>query len=198
MANIVSKNIGLLFGSFNPIHTGHLIIAETVASLPQLHEVWLVVSPHNPLKEKKSLLNQYDRLHLVRLSIEDNPRLRVSDIEFGLPQPSYTIDTLSHLHEKYTHYEFQLIMGEDNLAHLHKWKNHEQLLKYYRFIVYPRPNCPHTPPEYRQHERITWLQVPLLDISATHIRQLVSNRQSIRYLVHDRVYEYINSTNWWQ
>lgn len=195
---LATKHIGLLFGSFNPIHIGHLIIAETVASMPDVQEVWLVVSPHNPLKDKKALLNQYDRLHLVRLCIEDNPRLRVSDIEFGLPQPSYTIDTLAYLHEKYPHYEFRPIMGEDNLAHLHKWKNYEQLLKYYRLIVYPRPNCTNTPAEYRQHNRIDWLTVPLIDISATHIRDLVRQRRSIRYLVHDRVHDYINTTNWWR
>jgi nicotinate-nucleotide adenylyltransferase len=195
---IFSKRIGLLFGSFNPIHIGHLIIAETVAQLPDLKEVWLVVSPHNPLKDKKSLLNQYDRLHLARLAIENNNLLRVSDIEFGLPQPSYTIDTLAQLHEKYPQYEFCLIMGEDNLAHLHKWKNYEQILKYYRLIVYPRPNCPNTPPEYQIHERITWLQVPLIDISATHIRHLVQNKKSIRYLVPEQVREQIASSHWWQ
>lgn len=193
-----NKRIGLLFGSFNPIHIGHLIIAETVLGLPDLHEVWLVVSPHNPFKEKKTLLNQYDRLHLARLSVENNAKLRVSDIEFKLSQPSYTIDTLAHLHEKYPNYDFMLIMGEDNLAHFHKWKNYEQILKYYQLIVYPRPNCLNTPPEYKQHERITWLQVPLIDISATHIRSLVQKKQSIRYLVRDSVYEYIKTSNWWQ
>lgn len=191
------KKIGLLFGSFNPIHIGHLIIAETIAT--QLtHEVWFVVSPHNPFKDKKSLLNHHDRLHLVRLAVEDNPKLRPSNIEFNLPQPSYTIDTLAYLHEKYPEHEFCVIMGEDNLLSFHKWKNYEQILKYYELIIYPRPNCPDTPQHYRHNERIQWLKVPLIDLSATYIRDLVRQGSSIRYLVPDAVYEYIQSSGWWR
>ena len=133
-----SKKIGLLFGSFNPIHVGHLIIAETVAYMDGVDEVWLVVSPHNPLKDSNSLLNPYDRLHLVRLALEDNPRVRASDIEFNLPVPSYTIDTMTHLQEKYPSHSFSIVMGEDNLGQLQRWKNYTQLLKYHQVIVYPR------------------------------------------------------------
>ncbi len=194
---MLGKKIGLLFGSFNPVHIGHLIIAETVAS-QLVHEVWLVVSPHNPFKDKKSLLNHHDRLHLLRLAIDENPKLRASNIEFGLPQPSYTIDTLAYLHEKYPEYEFCVIMGEDNLLSLHKWKNYEQILKYYEIIVYPRPNCPDTPPLYREHPKIKWLQVPLIDLSATYIRDLVRSGGSIRYLVPDAVLEYIRTSGWWR
>ena len=195
--HVEKKKIGLLFGSFNPVHVGHLIIAETMSDLVHIKEVWLVVSPHNPLKDKRNLLNQHDRLHLVRLAVQDNPHLRASSIEFGLPRPSYTIDTLAHLYEQYPDHDFELIMGEDNLAHFHKWKNYEQILKYHRLLVYPRPGC-QTPDHYRQHPQITWVNAPLLDISATYIRERLKNRCSIRYLVPNEVAEYIASTGWWR
>lgn len=187
------KQIGLLFGSFNPIHIGHLIIAETVASMAAVDEVWFVVSPHNPFKDKKSLLNQYDRLHLVNLAIEDNYRLRASNIEFGLPQPSYTIDTLTHLNEKHPDFNFSLIMGEDNLVHFHKWKNYEQILKHYQLIVYPRPGF--TTDQFKDHPKIQKLTVPLMEISASAIRKRLRADQSIRYMVHERVFDYMQGSN---
>jgi nicotinate-nucleotide adenylyltransferase len=131
--------IGLFFGSFNPIHVGHLIIANYMATQTDLEKVWLVVSPHNPLKPKKTLARDHDRLHLVRLGIGDNPRLEASNVEFGLPKPSYTIDTLTFLREKYPQHEFSLIMGGDNIATLHLWKNYEQILAHYDIYVYQRP-----------------------------------------------------------
>ena len=190
------KQVGLLFGSFNPIHIGHLIIAETIVSMAAIKEVWFVVSPHNPFKDKKSLLNQYDRLHLVNLSIEKNYRLRSSRIEFDLPQPSYTIDTLTHLSEKYPTYGFSLIMGEDNLVHFHKWKNYEQILKYYHLIVYPRPGF--STDKFKDHPKIQKLEVPLIGISASAIRKRIREGQSIRYLVHEKVFDYMEGSNMYQ
>src|SRR5690606_32985926 len=130
------RNIGLLFGSFNPVHTGHLIIAELMATRADLAQVWLVVSPHNPLRRRNKLANDYDRLHMVQLAIEDNPRLRASNIEFSLPRPSYTIDTMAYLQEKYPQHAFSLIMGSDNLDSLPKWKNADLLLARYPIHVY--------------------------------------------------------------
>ena len=185
-----------MFGSFNPVHTGHLIIAETVAQLSHIDQVWLVLSPQNPFKTQKSLLNQYDRLHLANLAVENNPLLSVSAIEFDLPKPSYTIDTLAYLYEKYPTYEFSLIMGEDNLVNFHKWKNYEQILKYYHLLVYPRPN--YKAKGYDNHEKITRLKVPLLEISATHIRNLLKENKSIRYLVPEKVHDYIVAYHLWK
>src|SRR5690606_7876950 len=141
------RKIGLFFGSFNPIHTGHLIIANYMANYTELEEVWLVISPHNPLKKKDSLINMYDRLEMVNLAIEQDENLRSSTVEFSLPQPSYTIDTLTYLREKYPAVNFVLIMGSDNLLSLKRWKNYEILLRDYHILIYPRPDYP-TPAEF--------------------------------------------------
>lgn len=183
--------IGLFFGSFNPIHVGHLIIANHMATRTDLDKVWLVVSPHNPLKPKKSLARDHDRLHLVRLGIGDNPRIEASNVEFGLPKPSYTIDTLAFLKEKYPDREFALIMGGDNLATLDQWKNYEQLLAGYDIYVYRRPGIELGP--FASHPRVRICDAPLLDISATYIRDCLRQGQSVRYLVPDAVYEYLES-----
>lgn len=183
--------IGLFFGSFNPIHVGHLIIANHMATRTDLDKVWLVVSPHNPLKPKKSLARDHDRLHLVRLGIGDNPRIEASNVEFGLPKPSYTIDTLAFLKEKYPEREFALIMGGDNLATLDQWKNYEQLLAGYDIYVYRRPGIELGP--FASHPRVRICDAPLLDISATYIRDCLRQGQSVRYLVPDAVYEYLES-----
>lgn len=183
---------GLFFGSFNPLHIGHLIIANYMATATDLQEVWMVVSPQNPLKLKSTLANDYDRLHLVRIAIDDNPTLRASDIEFNLPKPSYTIDTLTHLREKYPNREFVLIMGGDNLATLHKWKNYESILKYYSIYVYKRPN--YELGELAQHPSVRFFEAPLLDISATYIRDAIKNNKSIRYLVPEPVYDYLETS----
>lgn len=185
--------IGLFFGSFNPVHTGHLIIANHLATQTDLQKVWMVVSPQNPLKLKSSLAKDYDRLHLVRLGIGDNPNIEASNIEFNLPKPSYTIDTLAYLKEKYPQHEFALIMGGDNLASFHLWKNYEKLLSDYDIYVYKRPS--YDLGEFEKYPRIRICEAPLLDISATYIRQCIKNGHSVRYLVPEAVWEYLeNST----
>ncbi len=189
----MNKRIGLFFGSFNPIHVGHLIIANAMAQSGKVDVVWFVVSPQNPFKEQKSLLNQYDRLHLARVATENNPLLSVSDIEFALPKPSYTIDTLTYLQEKYPDHSFCILMGSDNLKHFHKWKNYEQILKYYELVVYPRPG--EEVDTYEEHPHVHQMKVPLLDISATYIRKLLKADKDIRYLVPDKVYSEIERMN---
>lgn len=184
--------IGLFFGSFNPIHVGHLIIANYMATQTDLDKVWLVVSPHNPLKPKKSLARDYDRLHLVRLGIGDNPLLEASNIEFSLPKPSYTVDTLAHLKEKYPEREFALIMGGDNLATLHLWKNYELLLANFDIYVYKRNAA--EPDQWAGHPRVRICEAPLLDISATYVRECLRTGKSVRYLVPDAVFEYLEGS----
>jgi nicotinate-nucleotide adenylyltransferase len=177
--------IGLFFGSFNPIHIGHLIIANTIADSGEVSQVWLVVSPHNPFKKSNTLLHEFDRFDMVRLAIADNEKLNVTDIEFHLPKPSYTIDTLTYLHEKYPQYEFKIIIGEDNLKGFEKWKNHHKILEYYEVLVYPRPNSEKT--HFHSHAKVKFVQAPLIDLSATYIREKVRQHQSIKYLVHEDV-----------
>jgi len=175
--------IGLYFGSFNPVHIGHLIIASYVANHAPLQKVWLVVSPQNPLKPSKTLLNEYDRLHLAKLAVEDDPQLQVTDIEFHLPRPSYTIDTLIFLQERYPQHEFSIIMGSDSYQNLDQWKNPEILLRDYNFYIYLRPGFA----VQSDRSNIHVLQAPLLEISATTIRQLVKAGKSVRYLVPEKV-----------
>ncbi len=183
--------IGLFFGSFNPIHVGHLIIANFMATQTDLAQVWLVVSPQNPLKPKSSLARDYDRLHMVTLGIGDNPHLRATDIEFKLPKPSYTIDTLTYLKEKYPQHEFVLIMGGDNLATLSKWKNYEQILRGYPIYVYSRPK--YDLGEFATHPSISLFDAPMMDISATYIRKCLVEDKSVRYLVPEAVAQYLES-----
>ncbi len=185
--------IGLFFGSFNPVHIGHLIIANYMATQTDLDRVWFVVSPQNPLKPKKTLARDHDRLHLVRLGIGDNPLLEASSVEFGLPKPSYTVDTLAYLREKYPDREFALIMGGDNLATLHLWKNYELLLANYDIYVYHRPSIDLG--ERAAHPRVRIFEAPLLDISATYIRECLRGGKSVRYLVPDAVFEYLESSH---
>jgi len=179
--------IGLFFGSFNPVHIGHLIIANFMATQSDLKEVWLVVSPQNPLKKKSTLANDYDRLNLVRLAIDDNPKLRASDVEFSLPKPSYTIDTLTHLRDKYSDKQFVLIMGGDNLATLHKWKNYELLLSDYEIYVYQRPS--YDLGELAAHSNVKIFEAPLMQISASYLRKCLKAGKSVEYLVSEAVFE---------
>lgn len=186
------KRVGLFFGSFNPIHTGHLIIAEYMADMTDLKQIWLVVSPHNPLKVQASLAKDYDRLHMVQLAIDDNTRLKASNIEFSLPKPSYTIDTMAYLHEKYPEIEFALIMGSDNLDTIHKWKNYELLLSRYAIHVYKRQGSETV--NQPEGANVVIHDVPLLNISSTYIRRQIAAGHSVRYLVPDKVYEYLDGS----
>ena len=188
--------IGLFFGSFNPIHMGHLIIANLMAETTDLKKVWFVVSPQNPLKPSKGLLHEFDRDDMVRAAIFNNYNLEVSDIEFHLPKPSYTIHTLVHLHEKFPDKEFRIIMGEDNLASFTRWKNYERILQDYGLYVYRRPNVQLS--ELHSHPNVTFVEAPLLDISATFIRNCIRNKQSVRYLVPDVVEEMIRAKGFYQ
>ncbi|MCI0751520.1 MAG: nicotinate-nucleotide adenylyltransferase [Flammeovirgaceae bacterium] len=181
--------IGLFFGSFNPIHMGHLIIANIMAETTDLKKIWFVVSPHNPFKPSKSLLHEFDRYDMVQAAIADNFKFEVTDIEFHLPKPSYTIHTLVHLSEKNPDKEFKVIVGEDNLEKFVNWKNHTQILENYGLYVYPRPDV--TKSELVRHPNVRMVDAPKIDISATFIRNCIRNNRSIRYLVPDAVEELI-------
>lgn len=186
-------NIGLFFGSFNPVHVGHLIIANHMANYTNLDKVWLMVSPHNPLKDKNALINMYDRLEMTRLAVEDSLNIAVSDAEFKLPQPSYTIDTLTHLKERYPEHSFFLIMGADNLASLKKWKNYELLLRDYKIVVYPRPG--YNDLELMTHPSVTITNTPLMELSSTFIRRAIKEGRSVKYMVPEPVIRFIESKN---
>jgi len=181
--------IGLYFGSFNPVHTGHMIIASYMINHTDMDKLWMVLSPHNPLKKKSTLANDYDRLHLLNLAIGDHSDIKASDIEFRLSKPSYTIDTMTYLHEKYPEYEFALIMGGDSLASLPKWKNYELLLERYSIYVYKRPQ--RDSGDLLDHPSVIVCDAPLLEISSSYIRQLIKEKKTIRYLVPDKVFEYL-------
>lgn len=182
--------IGLFFGSFNPIHVGHLIIANTMVEDADIERVWFVVSPLNPFKSSKSLLHEFDRLDMVEMAIVDNFDLEVSDVEFHMPKPSYTVDTLAYLSDKYPQHDFKLIIGEDNLGQFPKWKNSQVILEQYGLYVYPRPNAKES--DIREHPNVQMVAAPILDISATFIRKRVKAYKSIRYLVPDKVAEHIS------
>lgn len=187
---MANKKIGLFFGSFNPIHVGHLIIANYMANFTDLDEVWFVVSPQNPFKDKKSLGNMYDRLEMVNLAIEGADHLKASDIEFQLPQPSYTIDTLTYLEEKYPKKEFVLIMGEDNLTGFQKWKNADIILRDYKIVVYPRPG--YDGGELKNHPFVTMTDTPVMELSSTFLRQSIKDRKSIKFYTSDKVIDFID------
>lgn len=189
---MTNKKVGLFFGSFNPIHIGHLIIANYMANYTDLDEVWFVVSPQNPFKEKKNLGNMYDRLEMVNLAVEGTEKLRASDIEFSLPKPSYTIDTLTHLKEKYPSKAFSLIMGEDNLASFPKWKNADIILRDYRIIVYPRPG--YDGGVLKDHPSVVMTETPIMELSSTFVRQAVKAGKNIRFYVPDKVIDFIEKT----
>jgi nicotinate-nucleotide adenylyltransferase len=185
--------IGLFFGTFNPIHVGHLIIANFMVELTEMDEVWFMVSPQNPFKVKASLQNEYDRLHLVELAIEGNRQLRANNFEFNLPRPSYTIDTLERLKEKYTNHNFSLIMGGDNLKSLPRWKNADRIVNDYKIFVYNRAGA--TGAELEHHPQVTVLDLPLLNISASFVRKCIKEGVSVKYLLPDKVHEYILDMN---
>ena len=183
--------IGLFFGSFNPVHIGHLIIAQAALELANLDEVWFIVSPQNPLKKNNNLLHEFDRYDMVEMAIRENDRFKVSDIEFHMPRPSYTIDTLTYLRSKYPAHQFRLIMGNDNLVILPKWKNSQRILDEFGIVVYPRLAGVNEKPV--EHPNIIYFDAPLLAISATYIRECIKEGRSIRYLVPKSVSEHIDA-----
>lgn len=202
--------IGLYFGTYNPIHVGHLVIANYMADYTDLDQVWLIVSPQNPLKEKSTLLADHHRLELVRIAIDDNDKLRVSDIEFKLPKPSYTVTTLAHLREKYPQHEFALIMGEDNLRTLHKWFNHDYLLKNHTIYVYPRVLTTQeeaevvsigkeTINEFADHPNVILCDdAPEMKVSASFIRHAIKEGNDVRYLLTEPVRKYVDEMNFYR
>jgi len=187
--------IGLYFGTFNPIHIGHLIIANHLAEYSGLDQIWMVVTPHNPFKNKQTLLDDYQRLQLVFLATEDYPKIKPSDIEFKLPQPNYTVNTLAHLQEKYPQHIFSLIMGEDNLKSLHKWKNHEIILQNHEIYVYPRISSDVDTSIYKNHPKIHIVAAPIVEISSTFIRENIKNKKNVQPLLPSKVWEYIDHNN---
>lgn len=189
------KKIGLYFGTFNPIHIGHLIIANHMANYTNLDEVWFVVSPHNPFKNKKNLLDDYARLEMVHRAVKDFDKLRVSDIEFSLSQPSYTANTLAHLCEKYPGNTFSLIMGGDNLNTFHKWRNYEYILEHHELYVYPRLAT--MPGSLDNHERVNLVGAPIMQISSSFIRNAIKAKKDVRPMLPPHVWECIDEMNYY-
>lgn len=193
------KKIGLFFGSFNPIHIGHLILANYILENSDMDELWFVVSPQNPFKDKKSLLTDHNRLDMVQLAVKNYPKMRASNVEFSLPKPSYTIDTLTYLKEKYPNYSFALIMGEDNLDSLPKWKNSEKLMSDYQIIVYPRTfEGEKKDSEYLQHENISMVNAPIIELSATEIRNMIKEGKNVRPMLPPEVFEYLDGSSFYK
>jgi nicotinate-nucleotide adenylyltransferase len=190
--------IGLYFGTFNPIHVGHLIIANHMAEHADLDQVWMVVTPHNPLKKKATLLNDYHRLQMVYLATEDFPKIKPSDIEFKLSQPNYTVNTLIHLQEKFPDNEFSLIMGEDNLKSLHKWKNYEVILEHHDIYVYPRISSENENLELKNHPKVHLIDAPVVEISSTDIRHNIKKGKNVQPLLPHKVWEYIDHNNFYK
>ncbi len=190
--------IGLYFGTFNPIHIGHMIIANHMAEHSDLDQIWLVVTPHNPHKQKSTLLDDYQRLHMVTLATEEYTKIKPSDIEFKLPQPNYTVNTLAHLEEKYPKHKFALIMGEDNLNSLHKWKNYEVILQNHDIYVYPRLNSGEIAEQFINHEKIHRVGAPVIELSSTFIRESIKNRKNVAPMLPQKVWEYIDSGSFYR
>ena len=190
------KKIGLYFGTFNPIHIGHLVIANHMANYTDLDEVWFVVSPHNPFKNKSNLLDDYARLELVHRAVKDYDQLRVTNIEFGLPQPSYTVNTLVHLGEKFPNHHFSLIMGGDNLNAFHKWKNYELILENHQLYVYPR--LANTSSQLDDHEKVNLVGAPIMQISSSFIRNAIKTKKDVRAVLPLSVWEHIDEMNYYK
>jgi nicotinate-nucleotide adenylyltransferase len=188
--------IGLYFGSFNPIHIGHLAIANYMAEYSDLDQIWFVISPQNPFKQKSSLLSDYHRLELVNRSIENYPKLKVSNIEFGLPKPSYTIDTLTYLKEKFTEYDFSLIMGSDNLKSFEKWKNYKLILKEHDLYVYPRPGF--RDEDVKLDGTVHLIKAPLMEISSSFIREAIKEKKEIPFFMPEAAYNYLKEMHFYE
>ncbi len=193
-----SKRIGLYFGTFNPIHIGHLNIANYLAEFSELEEIWMVITPHNPHKKKKTLLEDHHRLAMVRIAVEDYPKLKASNIEFDLPQPNYTVNTLAHLEEQYPDKEFCLIMGADNLSNLHKWKNYEHILANYDLYVYPRVDQDGNSIPLLDHPRVHLVAAPIMQLSSTFIRRAIKEGNNIRPMLPEGVWNYLDEMNFYK
>lgn len=190
--------IGLYFGTFNPIHIGHLSIANHMVEFSDLDQVWFVVTPHSPFKKKSSLLDNHQRFEMVYQATESYDHLQPSDIEFKLPQPNYTINTLAHLEEKYPKHDFSLIMGEDNLKGFHKWKNYEVILENYNLYVYPRISEGKIETQFDNHDKIHRVKAPIMEISSTFIRKAIKDQKNIRPLLPNKVWKYIDEMNFYR
>ena len=190
--------IGLYFGSFNPIHIGHLIIANHLAEHSNLDQIWLVVTPHNPFKKKSSLLDNYQRLEMVYLTTKDYPKLKPSNIEFNLPQPNYTINTLTYLQEKHPNYEFSLIMGEDNLNSFSKWKNYEIILENHNISVYPRISNNKGENQFQGHKKIHTIHAPIMELSSSDIRKSIKLGKNVKPLLPEKVWNYLDDMNFYK
>ena len=190
--------IGLYFGTFNPIHVGHLIIANHMAEHADLDQIWMMVTPHNPHKEKNSLLDDRNRLHMVQLATEDFQKIKPSDFEFNLPQPNYTVNTLAHLQDKYPKYEFALIMGEDNLNNFHKWKNYEAILQNHELFVFPRLKSGLIDNQFLNHPKIHKIDAPIMEISSTFIRENIKNGKNVEPLLPNKVWDYLDRNNFYR
>lgn len=193
------KQAGLFFGTFNPIHIGHLIIANHLVEFSDLDEVWFVITPQSPFKVKQSLLEDNHRYQMVYEAVQDYPKLKPSKIEFDLPQPNYTSDTLAHLEDKYRkEYRFSLIMGEDNLKNFHKWKNYETILEQYSIHVYPRISQGEVTHQFKEHPKITKVSAPIMEISSTFIRKAHKEGKNIRPMLPDPVWKYMDEMNFYR
>lgn len=190
--------IGLYFGTFNPIHIGHLIIANHMAEHSDLDQIWFVVTPQSPFKVKASMLDNHDRFEMVYRATADYPKLRANDIEFGMPQPNYTINTLAYLQEKFPMHEFALIMGEDNLKSLHKWKNHELILADHHIYVYPRLSEGRVETQFDQHPKIHLVSAPIMELSSTFIRKSIKAGKNVQPMLPENVWEYVDEMNFYR
>lgn len=190
--------VGLFFGSFNPIHIGHLVIANHLVEYSDLDQIWFIVTPHNPFKNKNTLLDNYQRLEMVYRATKDYTKLKPSDIEFNLPQPNYTINTLVHLQEKYPQNEFALIMGEDNLKSFHKWKNYALILKNHHIYVYPRVSEQKVETQFDGHKKIHVINAPLMELSSTFIRKAIKEGKNVQPMLPQHVWEYLDEMNFYK
>ena len=190
--------IGLYFGTFNPIHVGHLTIANHLAEHSDLDQVWFVVTPQSPFKKKSTLLDDHQRLEMVYRATKDYTKLRPSDIEFGLKQPNYTIDTLTYLGEKFPEHEFSLIMGEDNLKSFHKWKNYELILEHHHIYIYPRLSEGKIDTQFNDHPKINYVAAPIMQLSSTFIRKSIKEGKNIRPMLPEHVWEYVDEMSFYK
>ena len=190
--------VGLYFGTFNPIHVGHIIIANHLVEYSDLDEVWMVVTPHNPHKKKSSLLANHHRFELVYLALQKYTKIKPSDIEFKLPQPNYTVNTLAHINEKYPQHEFSLIMGEDNLKSFHKWKNYDTILENHTIYCYPRISNGEIKSKFENHPKIHKIDAPIIELSATLIRQGIKNNKNVVPMLSVETWKYIDEMNFYR